>query len=53
MSEVDFLKEMGKIILARRKALCFTQEALAEKNDVSTQMISNLELGKKQFDLKT
>ncbi len=47
MSEVDFLKEMGKRIMARRKALCFTQEALAEKIDVSTQMISNLELGKK------
>lgn len=31
MSEVDFLKEMGKRIMARRKALCFTQEALAEK----------------------
>ncbi len=47
MSEANFLKEMGKRIMARRKALCFTQEFLAEKIDVSTQMISNLELGKK------
>lgn len=47
MSETDFLKKMGKRITARRKALCFTQETLAEKIDVSTQMISNLELGKK------
>ncbi len=47
MGESVFLKEMGKRITVRRKALCFTQEALAEKIDVSTQMISNLELGKK------
>ena len=47
MSENTFLKEMGQRIMARRKALRFTQEELAEKIDVSTQMISNLELGKK------
>lgn len=33
--------------MVRRKALRMTQEELAEKIDVSTQMISNLELGKK------
>ena len=47
MSENTFLKEMGQRIMTRRKALRFTQEELAEKIDVSTQMISNLELGKK------
>lgn len=47
MSENTFLKEMGQRIMARRKSLRLTQEELAEKMDVSTQMISNLELGKK------
>lgn len=47
MGDTDFLKEMGQRIMVRRKALRMTQEALAEKLGVSTQMISNLELGKK------
>ena len=47
MGDTDFLKIMGQRILLRRKALRMTQEELAEKIDVSTQMISNLELGKK------
>jgi len=38
---------MGKRIMVRRKSLRMTQEELAEKLGVSTQMISNLELGKK------
>lgn len=42
-----FLKEMGQRIMVRRKSLRMTQEELAEKLGVSTQMISNLELGKK------
>lgn len=33
--------------MVRRKGLRMTQEELAEKLGVSTQMISNLELGKK------
>ena len=33
--------------MCRRKALRMTQEELSEKLGVSTQMISNLELGKK------
>ena len=33
--------------MVRRKALQLTQEELAERLGVSTQMISNLELGKK------
>ena len=47
MMENEFLKAMGLRIMARRKALRMTQEGLAEKLGVSTQMISNLELGKK------
>jgi len=43
----EFLKEMGQRIMVRRKSLRMTQEELAEKLGVSTQMISNLELGKK------
>ncbi len=39
--------QMGKRVSARRKALALTQEQLAEKMNVSIQMISNLELGKK------
>ena len=48
-----FLKEMGNRISLQRKAMHLTQEELAEKVDVSTQMISNLETGKKQFVRRT
>lgn len=47
MSEEKLLKEMGLRIKQRRRELNMTQEQLAEKMDVSIQMISNLELGKK------
>lgn len=47
MSENLFLSDMGKRIAGRRKSLGLSQEALAEKIGVSTQMISNPELGKK------
>ena len=47
MGDTTLLKEMGQRILARRRALKLTQEELADKLGVSTQMISNLELGKK------
>ena len=47
MGDVKLLKEMGVRIGERRRELHFTQELLAEKMDVSVQMISNLELGKK------
>ncbi len=48
----NLLKGMGKRIAARRKALGITQEEIAEKLDVSTQMISNLECGKKAIRLQ-
>ena len=47
MGDTNFLKDMGQRIIVRRKSLRMTQEELAEKLGVSTQMISNLELGKK------
>jgi transcriptional regulator with XRE-family HTH domain len=47
VGDTDFLKDMGQRIMVRRKSLRMTQEELAEKLGVSTQMISNLELGKK------
>ena len=47
VGDKEFLKAMGQRIMVRRKSLRMTQEELAEKLCVSTQMISNLELGKK------
>ena len=47
MGDNEFLKTMGRRSRVRRKAQRMTQEELAEKLGVSTQMISNLELGKK------
>ena len=47
MGDEKILKDIGYRINKRRKELNLTQEALAEKMDVSIQMISNLELGKK------
>ena len=47
MEDKTFLKEMGNRICTRRKMMGLTQEVLAEQIDVSTQMISNLETGKK------
>ena len=47
MGDEKLLKEIGQRINARRKEMGLTQEALAERMEVSIQMISNLELGKK------
>ncbi len=47
MENKQLLKEIGERVNLRRKALGYTQEQLAEKINVSVQMISNLELGKK------
>ncbi len=46
MGEVD-LKDIGKRIHNRRKQLMLTQEQIAEKMNVSIQMVSNLERGNK------
>ena len=47
MAGTQFLKELGARIRKQRKQMDITQEQLAEKMDVSVQMISNLEQGKK------
>lgn len=47
MGDEVLLKEIGARIAARRKEMSLTQEKLAEIMDVSVQMISNLEKGKK------
>ena len=47
MGDEKLLKEIGVRIHMRRKELGLTQEELAERMEVSIQMISNLELGKK------
>ena len=47
MGDEKLLKEIGGRINARRRELGVTQEVLAERMEVSVQMISNLELGKK------
>lgn len=43
------LKEIGNRISERRKALHLTQENLAEQMDISVQMVSNLECGRKSI----
>ncbi len=43
----DLLHDMGKRLLERRKQLRMTQEEVAEKAEVTAQMISTAELGKK------
>lgn len=47
MGDEKLLKEIGSRINVRRRELGVTQEVLAERMEVSVQMISNLELGKK------
>lgn len=41
------LKEIGQRIIERRKKLGLTQEALAEKGEVTTQFVSYAETGKR------
>ncbi len=48
MQEKDLcLQEIGQRIIDRRKKLGLTQEALAEKGDMTTQFVSYAELGKR------
>ena len=42
-----FLQQIGQRIIERRKKLGLTQEALAEKGDVTTQFVSYAESGKR------
>lgn len=47
MGDEQLLRDIGNRVCIRRKELYLTQEQVADKMDVSLQMISNLELGKK------
>ncbi|MBQ9082331.1 MAG: helix-turn-helix transcriptional regulator [Clostridia bacterium] len=47
MADTELMKAMGERIASGRKAMKWTQAELAEQMNVSTQMISNLEQGKK------
>ena len=48
MPDNDFcLQEMGQRIMDRRKKLGLTQEALAEKGDMTPQFVSYAEAGKR------
>ena len=47
MGNDEILRAMGERIMARRKQLRMTQEELADRMDVSTQMISYAEQGRK------
>lgn len=47
MKDTEFLKALGKRICLRRRSLGLTQEQVAEQMNVSVQMISNLEQGRK------
>ncbi len=42
-----YLKEMGQRIMERRKKLGLTQEALAERSELTTQFVSYAESGKR------
>ena len=45
------LKAIGNSISNRRNSLNYTQEQIAEKMDVSIQMVSNLERGNKAIKI--
>ncbi|WP_044973783.1 helix-turn-helix transcriptional regulator [Ruminococcus sp. HUN007] len=47
------LKEIGMRIREQREQLRYTREQLAEKLDVSSKFISDIELGVKGVSLKT
>lgn len=51
MASVD-LQAIGNRISKRRKQLNYTQEILAERMNVSVQMISNLERGNKAIKIE-
>lgn len=51
MNSID-LQAIGDRISKRRKQLNYTQEILAEKMNVSVQMISNLERGNKAIKIE-
>ena len=51
LRELDY-KEMGRRIRSRRDALGLTRESLAEKLDVSSQFMADIEYGNKGMSIK-
>ena len=49
--DTELLKGLGERVAARRKYIGLTQEQIAESLDVSVQMVSNLECGRKAVRL--
>lgn len=47
MTDASFLTDLGRRVADRRKELGLTQEALAERVELSLQSVSCIELGKK------
>lgn len=52
MKELDY-KEIGRRIRMRRELLEISREKLAERVDLSTQFISDIEYGHKRMSLKS
>lgn len=48
-----YLDEVGQRMMERRKKLGLTQEALAERSDLTTQFVSYAESGKRAIDRKS
>lgn len=51
--QLDFNKEIGMRIRRHREFLDFTREELAEKADISTQFLADIETGRKSMTVKT
>lgn len=47
--QMDFNKEIGMRIRRHREFLDFTREELAEKADISTQFLADIETGRKSM----
>lgn len=51
--QIEFNKEIGMRIRKYREFLDFTREQLAEKADISTQFLADIETGRKSMTVKT
>lgn len=51
--QMKFNKEIGMRIRGHREFLNYTREQLAEKSDISTQFLADIENGKKSMTAKT
>lgn len=51
--QMKFNKEVGMRIRDHREFLHYTREQLAEKSDISTQFLADIEIGRKSMTAKT